>query len=241
MGDIIKAIEVEKEYLECRMKNEEPFHLVDKIKECGFEDLNDYFVIKKMYSFGRMNFQFIEKDPVDCIEEVLRMINENVTGVLFVNSNETFVFNGSKGENSFNEDYCIENNIPIYPIQTGGGTIVSTTGDFSLGICVPKDTGINTLFILNRLKNILTKYTDKNIVIDNNDILVDGKKVCGSAIYSYNGMFMFVGYFSFNDKSELIRNICANSNSIKEPSYIDFMLRDDFRNEVTAWLQELSI
>ena len=37
--DIIKAIEIEKHYLECRMKNEYPFNLIDKIKECGFENL----------------------------------------------------------------------------------------------------------------------------------------------------------------------------------------------------------
>lgn len=50
MGDIVKAIEKEKEYLEYRKQGKEPFHLVDAIKECGFESLDEYFEEKKNMS-----------------------------------------------------------------------------------------------------------------------------------------------------------------------------------------------
>jgi hypothetical protein len=241
MADIVKAIEKEKEYLSYRMKGEEPFHLVDAIKDCGFETLIEYFIEKPKYYFGNLQFEIIEKKPSVCLAEVQRMMDEKVTGVLFVESDETFVFSGNTKE--FNEEYCIENNIPIYYLHTGGGTIVSTAGDFSIGICVPDNAWVHETFILDNIKHIMSKYVN-NVEVNGNDILIDGAKVCGSTYYKKNDMVCFVAHFSFNDNTELIENICSPVQQTyslrrlaKQPSCIMGMTTSELKREVAVWLQ----
>lgn len=232
MNKLLKAIETEREYLDLRLKGEEPWHFVDKVKELGFSDLEDYFKEKRKFLFNQISFEYLEKYPSECIKEVLRMINEKVTGVLFVNSSNPFIFCGNDCD--YDEEYCKENNISVYPIFTNGGCIVSSPGDFSLGICVPNSEQVDCEYILQGICNIMCKYND-NVSVDGNDILINGKKVLGSAHYQQNGMFMFVAHMSFSDSSALVKRICKKT-SLKEPGYIVDMTREQFRCEVESWL-----
>ena len=232
--DIVKAIEIEKQYLKSRMKGEYPFHLVDKIKDCGFETLDEYFATKRIYEFEQLEFKCIEKIPSECITEFFRMMENKETGVVFIDSNETFVFSG--GSKPYDEKYCEENNIPVYPLFTPGGAIVSSKGDFSIGICIPETVCSDASFILYGLKAIFDKYMS-NIEVNGNDILFDGKKICGSVGYHQNGMFCFASHFSFNDNFELIKKICGNSGSVKPTSKIEGLTPDMFREELVVWLQ----
>ena len=234
MTDIVKAIEREKEYLSYRAKNEEPFHLVDAVKECGFESLAKYFKTKAEYQFNKLTFEYSETPPSEAIAEIFRMMETKETKVLFVPSKETFVFSGES--KAYNEEYCKENNIPIYPLYTGGGTIVSTEGDFSLVICYPENTAANVHFILEKLKEIFD-ITMPNVTISGNDILSDGMKICGSVMYQQNGMKCFAAHFSFKDNSELIKQICGVSGSIKTPTTIDGLTVDMFKKAVREWLR----
>lgn len=237
--DIIKAIEVENQYLASRIKGEYPFHLIDKIKECGFETLAEYFVTKKEYMFKQLEFKYIEKAPSECIAEFFRMMEARETGLVFIDSNETFVFSGEN--KPYDKEYCEVNNIPIYPLYTPGGAIVSTRGDFSIGICVPDTVCMDVKFILNHLASIFRQYV-ANVEVDGNDILLNGGKICGSVVYHQNGMFCFAAHFSFNDNSELIERICGGiSGSVKPTSKIKGLTVDIFKKELRAWLQTNSI
>lgn len=238
MGDIVKAIEVEKEYLEYRMKGEEPFHLVDKIKECGFETLAKYFEDKSKYEFKYLTFEVIETTPFEAIAEVLETIAKKKTAVLFADTESTLVWNGEGSE--FNEEYCIENSIPVLPLQTKGGTIVSTAGDLNIGICVPETLGKNSRLILSGFVDIFRKHTDKEVIVDGNDILIDGFKVLGSSIYNANGMFMFITPVSLSEKSDLIETICLKKSG-KIQKHIEFMDSETLKREVSEWLQVRSI
>lgn len=234
MGDIVKAIEKEKEYLQYRMKNEEPYHITDAIKEYGFESLDEYFRAKRDYKISNLSFELIETTPAQAISDVLKTINEKKTAVLFANTEYTLVWNGNNSQ--FNESYCDVCGIPVYPLQTGGGTIVSTEGDLNIGICIPKNIDIDERHILDSFADIFRKHTDKPVEVIGNDILVDDFKVLGSSTYHMNGMFMFITPVSLSEKSKLIANICQK-HSDKQPSYIDFMDKDILRQEVKLWLQ----
>ena len=232
MSELLKAMEIEQEYLAYRMKDEEPYHLADKIKEFGYADLTEYFNEKREYEFSQLSFDYIEKQPSECINEVLRMINEKVTGVLFVDTDEPFVFCGDGCD--YDAEYCEENGIAIYPIFTKGGCIVSSKGDFSLGICVPSNSFVNLTYILKNIADILRKYTNE-VAVDGNDILINGKKVIGSATYNQNGMFMFVAHVSFVDNFTIVECICKKP-MIKQVGNITCLSRDEFKQEVTSWL-----
>lgn len=236
MGDIVKAIEKEKEYIAYRLKNEEPFHLVDAVKECGFESLEEYFNAKRSYKFSKMEFTLTECKQSEIVSEAKRIIENGLTGVWFADSDETAVFNGFEGEKSFNAEYCSLNNLLVFPLLAAGGTIVHKAGDFSWGVSCPQNQNMNAAFLLNGVKDILQKHTEKTVTVAGNDILVDGGKVCGSTVYQMNGIFLFISYYSFSDKTELIKTICRKLTR-KTPSYIDFMTRAEFKQEVAAWLK----
>lgn len=238
MGDIIKAIEVEKLYLRRRAKGEYPFHLVDKIRECGYESLSEYFSEKRVYTFEKMQFTYVEKKPSECIDYFFEMMDRQETGVVFIDSNETFVFSGES--KPYNAEYCEKNNIPVYPLYTKGGAIVSAPGDFSIGLCFPESVGVDVQFILNKLKSIFGQYVE-NVEVKGNDILLNGGKICGSIMYYRNGMNCFAAHFSFDDHSELIEKICGVSGSIKIPTVIRGLTVELFKQAVKLWLRVHSL
>lgn len=237
MNNIIKAIEIEDYYFKCRTKNEYPFHLIDKIKECGFKTLKEYFKAKQLYKFENLEFNYVEELISNGVSEAFKMIEANQAGVLFANWDDTYVVSGTNGMETLNKEYCEENNITIFNLHMAGGAIVGSEDDFSFGICYPKDIRISFNFILNEMKNILQRYTDKNIEVKGNDIVVDNKKVCGTTVYDGKDVLMVILYFSFSDKSELINNICITNKVNKPVGYIDFITKDVFKKEVSTWLR----
>lgn len=234
MSDILKAIEKEQEYLSYRRRGEEPYSLGEALKEFGFKSLSEYAKAKKDYEFSQLPFVVIETTPLKAIAEVLKVILEKRTAVLFADTITTIVWNGDNSK--YNESYCITHGIPVLPTQTEGGTLVSTKGDLNIGICLPRSAGIGVRDILLAFSNIFRKYTDKEVKVDGNDVLVDGHKVLGAASYHTKEMLMFITPVSLTEKTELINNICIK-NSSKNPSHIDFMSAELLRKEVLEWLQ----
>lgn len=239
MNKIEKAIEIEKTYLKHRMNEEEPFHLVDAIKECGFETLQEYFYKKTEYEFKTIPFEIIDANsPQESVESIFNVITKKKNAIIFVDINHTMVW--TQVNSGCNVEYCISNNIPIVPVGANGtGTLVSTPNDFGIGICIHKDSRFDLRYIVNIFVNIFRKYTDKEIINDGNDIMYDGKKICGFTYYDTNNMFMVISPMSFSEKSELVSNICTKK-QVKPVGYIDFMDRDMLRKEVLAWMQQLS-
>jgi lipoate-protein ligase A len=234
MKDIVGAMAKEREYLSFRMKGEEPYHFVDAVKEYGFESLEEYFNAKKDYEFSQLKFEVFEAQTESAVKDVITILKAKKTAVLFVPTDKTVIWNGNQGE--YDASYCEKCNIPIYFLGTSGGTIVTTEGDINIGICYPKTVRINERFILDKIADILRKYTYKPVEVVGNDVLAGGVKVIGSSVYVENGQFMFVAVVSMTDKSELIQSICKK-HSEKQPGYIDFMNKHKFREEVEKWLR----
>lgn len=237
MNDIAKAIAKEQEYLSYRMKDEEPYSLQDALKEYGFKSLHEYFKAKKDYEFQSISFKVINAtSPKSCVNDIVDVLTNKKNAVIFVPINNTIVW--TQINSGCNIKYCAENNIPIIPVGANGtGTLVSTPGDFGIGICIHKDSRYDLDYIVNGFANIFRKYTDKEIINQGNDIMYNGKKVCGFTYYDTNNMFMVISPISFSEKAELISNICTNKPQTKEVGYIDFMDRNMLREEVAKWLE----
>lgn len=240
MANIVKAIEIEKEYVAEKIKGKAPFALIDEIKKCGFRSFEEYFDTKKKYQFRELEFAFRYISQEEVESELLTVFDKGTVGIWFCDHPKTCVFGGHQGLGNFNEEYCVENDIVIYPYLSNGGIIVHQDGDFTYAVSCPVSLQIDHAFFLERTRYILQKYTNKKVTVDGNDILVDGQKVCGSTVYNKNGLFLFMAYFSFSDKTELIKSIC-NKKIDKEPSYIDFMTRDVLKQEVAKWLKVTAI
>ena len=235
--DIIGAMNKEREYLSFRAKGEEPYHLVDAVKEYGFESLKEYFEAKKKYNFSSIPFKVINAEsPKSCVADIFDVITNKKNAIIFVNIDKVIVW--TQKNSGCNVEYCIENNIPIIPVGSEGtGTLVSTPNDFGIGICIHKDDRYDLKYIVNGFVNIFRKYTDKEVINQGNDIMYDGKKVCGFTFYDTNNMFMVISPISFSDKTDLVINICTNKPQTKQVGYIDFMNREQLRWEVLEWLK----
>jgi hypothetical protein len=234
MKDIIGAMRKEREYLSFRMKGEEPYHFVDAVKEYGFEGPAEYFYERNEYLISKMKFDIIEPTPDKAVETALSIISSKRNTVGFSNIDYTLVLTGNLGD--ANEEYCKVCNIPIYPYHSLGGSIVATAGDMIFCVCIEKINPSVTHHILKKTKEIFKKYTSKTIEIKGNDLMVDGTKVLGSTEYDSKEMVWLVACLSFSSKNDLIENICLK-HSTKQPGYIDFMTREDFRREVAEWLR----
>lgn len=236
MTNIENAMKIEEAYVQHRLNNEEPFALVDEIKKCGFNSLSDYFNEKTIYLLSSLDFNLVIQPMPEGVAEIFKMIESNRSGILLVDWEDTFVVSGSDGLETFNEEFCRENNIQFFPLHTGGGTIVGTKGDISIGICVPSSLFTNADFILNKIKDILQKSTQEKVSVDKNDILIDGNKICGSAVYRSRDIIMIIMHFSFSDKHELISKICTTNKTGKPIGFISSMTREEFKKEVSEWL-----
>ena len=235
MQDIVKAMEREQEYLSYRVKNEEPFHLVDAVKECGFETLDEYFDAKRRWRFDQITFEVIyAASPQSSVENIFDVITKRKNAVIFVDVDAVTVW--TQINSGCNTEYCLEHELPIVPVgATGTGTLVSTPGDWGVGICVHKDSGFDLKFFVDGFINIFRKYTDKEIANQGNDIMYDGEKICGFTTYDVDGMFMVISPISMTPKAELVANVCTKP-AIKPVGHIDFMSRDTLRREVERWL-----
>lgn len=236
MKNIIEAIKTEKEYWRQRSMYLDTYNLVDKLKEFGFKSFEEYEQQKRLYFFNNLKFNKVENITPNAVEEVFKMIDNGKSGVLLIDWDRTAVLSGSGGLKTMDTTYCEHNNIPVYPINTVGGTIVGTEEDFSLGICCPNKIKVDDEFILNLIKELIQKYTNDKVTVDGNDILIANKKVCGSSRYLTDKIYMFVAHFSFSDKTELIKNICHPDKIGKDVGYIDCMTKEDFKREVCTWL-----
>ena len=235
MRDITKAMEKEEEYISYRLKGEEPFHLIDAVRECGFDSLDVYFATKNDHQLKSLKFEVVETTPMLAIGAVVKAVATKKPTVVMVDINQTVVWPRNNAE--YDKDYCIYHNIPILAVPTAGnGALVSLAGDLGIGICIPQNLGITHEELIDGFIRIFRKYTDKPVCNEGNDIMYDGNKVCGFAFLETSDMVMVISPVSFKEKSELISNVCMKKQT-KVPSYIDFMTSDQLREEVAVWLK----
>lgn len=84
-----------------------------------------------------------------------------------------------------------------------------------MGLLIPKTIDVTFEYFLNRYVKFYSKYFD-DVVIDNNDILINGKKIQGSIFFDSNDMYFYGTAISFIDRMDLIKKICKKQ-SIKVP------------------------
>ena len=210
----------------------------EQIINLGFKDLEDFFEQKKVFEMQQfLKGKVFVTNPIDG----LQLIQNKCFGIISVDNDTTFVYKGNNDKKLINIEYCKQNNIPIYNYGTFGGAVVVSPGDYNIGIVVPAELDLNSNFFLNKITIILNKYFE-NVKVDNNDILINNKKVLGSAGFGNEEFFFFVAQISFSDKSELIQRICGDiEEGGKQPGYINsnILSSNQLKEELLIWLQGL--
>lgn len=213
----------------------------DELKAIGYDSIEDFFNDKREYDMQNvLRGKVYSVEPKDAMPTLRTLVSNHQFGIVSVYTTETCVHHGRDDSKFLNYDYCSVNNIPIYTYDSFGGNIVATEGDYSLALLVPQSTDITVSFVLENIKRILSKHL-KDVTIDNNDILVDGKKVVGITNFGTDDIFFSICHFSMSPKSDLILNICGEPTTNKTPWYIDsdLLTTEELMGEMLSWLQGL--
>lgn len=232
MKSIQFAIAAEEKYKRDRLVGIDNEPLIGLLEQLGYTDLEEYFEEKRIYQSREAGLSVYTSNVSNAVNTLISLITNKVCSILLVDCEEFFVYHGSE---PYDRDYCNEHHINVYEVGHTGGTIVGSPGDSSIGFILPEHIDINSDWILNKFRDTLSKYFD-DVRVDNNDIVLNGKKVLGSAVLRMNGMFAFVAHIAFTDSAELISSICKVEAN-KVPGFIPSNLsRDTLYNEVISWL-----
>lgn len=212
----------------------------DQIIELGYDTIEQFFEEKAAYEMQEVLTENVSSVSMPQLIPFLQaMITQEQFGVVFIYTDGICVCSGQNEEKILNREYCEQNNIPIYPYDSFGGSIVADKDDFGLAILLPEFIDISAPMFLHKIVEILSKYFE-NVTIQGNDILINNKKVIGSGSFGNDQVFIMLLYFSMSDKGVLIENICGQPTTGKEPGYIDpeVVSAKKLQGEVLLWLQE---
>lgn len=238
MKDIAKAYKAEQEYLHRKIDlQDNTANIYEYLAEGGYNNIEEYKNDVQEYCIISQNYIVIE-EPYINIELALPYINTNTSALLYaINCGENYAF----VPNSYNNESLLSS-YGYKQVKLGydnsNGPILSADGDLRLYIILNKyyNIDIDELYFHKKLKNFLLNYYD-DVKIDNNDILINDKKICGGVINNYNDNLLIVVFqINFVDKYNDIINICGESKKI--PGYIDnkILTPEQIKNEFLKWL-----
>jgi len=230
---IEKAIEVEKKYQEDREKGIENKSLAELLNPFGYNNLENYFLDKINYQLKHVGIQAYEGDMLGIPDAIAESVKTATPTTFFPYARRKFIWHGNE---EIDLELCEKLNIDILTLDYFGGNIVSGPEDFSMGFLVPKTIDVSFEYVLNRFANFYKKYF-KDVIVDNNDIIINGNKIQGSICFEGNGMFFFGTAISFTDRTDLIKQICKKK-STKIPGFIDnnILTKEELVQEVKSWV-----
>lgn len=227
---IEKAIQAEQQYIQNRINGIETTPLIDILKEYGFNSLEEYYKQKTEFEFSSLDFHEMNTTSDVAFQVIGQILRNEKPILLFENHATPFIYHGNE---EYNHEAAEKLGITVYEGGYMGGTIVGGIGDLSIGIFFPSHIEYRSKYFLNKLVEIFQKH-NVNAEINNNDIMIDGKKVIGTACLETENYYGFVAYVSFSDKSELVKQVCGDA--IKQPGFITGMTLEKLEEELREWL-----
>lgn len=235
MKDLNAAMLEEKAYLNDRLLGIETV-LLNRLTSYGYTNLTEFFIDKRDYLFNNWVPDIYPIDVRDITTELEQAIRNEKYGVYISKTDGLYAFHGT---DEIDYERCKQLGVHVAELYHQGGTIIGGEKDLGIEIIAPNDIGLDAKFMLDKFSEIFRKYISEDVVIDGNDILINGKKVMGSMRRSVGKVFVWAAQVSFDDHSDIIAQICTKK-STKEPSYIDssVLSRDLMEDEVITWLQK---
>lgn len=104
------------------------------------------------------------------------------------------------------EDLCAEMGYTVYEAFNNGGTILTEPGDVEVGHWYAPDNGWRDRFVAYFVNWLKAKGL--NAIYEDNDVLVDGFKVCGTCITRYGRIDYTGAHIGVNTNLDHIKAIC---------------------------------
>lgn len=239
MKDIKNAIQAQHEYRQALKVNPFEANIYEYLAPYGYTDLNDFTSDKIEYLLKNSNIPITITNPEMGIAITLDNFAQSQQQAMFcINNDKIYAWhcNDDIDTELFN-DY----GIPIYETGAEGGTILGSPDNLDIALVLSYDDFDERNFYKyfnNRLATCLSAaLPGHEVVVDNNDILIDGKKVMGSSIAINDDCLLYVAHISFYDFSALTKILC-NKDSSKMPGCIPAELsRATLLEEIKSWFK----
>ena len=234
MKDLKKAMDEEKLYLADKL-NHIDTSLPDRIKQYGYETLDEYFADKRVHLFDNWKPEVYYVDVRTLTTELENAVQNEKYGIYISVSDGLYAFHGA---DEIDYELCDELGVCVAELYHRGGTIIGSDKDLGIEIVAPRSIGLNSKFILDKFYEIISCYED-NVTIAGNDILVNGEKVLGSMRRDVGNAFVWAAQCSFGEYDAIIEKVC-HKKSLKKPGRLKSrgITRSVLEKEVLKWLQK---
>ncbi len=145
------------------------------------------------------------------------LLHEQDEDILLVYRNNTSVIVG-KHQNAFaeaNQQFIHQANIPLVRRISGGGTVYHDLGN--INITIIRKGKLKFLDLLQPIREVLYKLNIETEVSEKNDLLVDKKKITGTAAHIYKEKTLHHATLLYNASQEILHK----SLNGKKECYID--------------------
>lgn len=233
------AIEKEAEYIQRKViGGDNTANFYEYLAEGGYYDVNE-FRFDKFFHYIRQ-FSIEPKDSVpDNIQAA--MYESYVTNkpfCFFIECDRIFAMvpNGFTKEM---EDLFNAHGIKCYKYGSElAGSFIGNPNDFRFCIGFLKsDSDTNKQYLLKKIYDFLLPYYPE-LVMDNNDLMYKGKKVCGSISFEIGNFYVFGLNVSFVDMRDLIEELGIMKDKVPGCLPPVENIKELLKNEVRGWLKQ---
>ena len=229
--NIEKAIAKEKEYLSFRMKGEEPYHLVDAVKEYGYNSLDEYFTAKCRYEISHA--PVVKVKSAEAVSTIQDFIVNQKHGFAYCVHDQKLCFVASA--DAVNDDACYEYGYAVINTKHTGGAVVVNKGDISM----VHFGDLGNRVMLDFADYLISWYRERGLdaVYVDNDILIDGYKISGLSSTAYGSIKYSTIHIGINTDVEQIRAICKKPMQKIPRGLSEYgITTEEIEHEVSNWL-----
>lgn len=210
-------------------------NILDYIGKAGYDNYEDYYSDLQKYLLKTQDYEVVEEPEINADVPIPYIASKRPAFLYTINCDVNYAF----VPNRINDFTLIEQH-GYTPVKLGydssNGPILSANGDLRVYLMYPVNIDLSYEYFANKLVTFLSDYF-QGVSLDNNDIMLDGRKIIGGASAIMNDMRIVVFQINFVDKLEEIQEICGITNKV--PGYIDSSIvsAEDIKNEFLSWLR----
>lgn len=234
MKNIANAIIAEEEYVKLTLLGKQ-VNFVELLSEFGYTDFKEFQNDKVEYRLKSLKWDIVCQPKIDLILTNNNIALQKPAFMYSIHTPETYAF--------VKTDYPYKENIEslgykVVPMgyNSQNDIILSYDGDLRVYLIIPNTIDVDYEMFLGKISRTLANR-GLDAKVYENDILIDGRKVCGSGMFSINGMLNIVYQINFTDHADEIEKVCGRG-SVR-PAHIprDIITPEELKDEFISWIK----